>query len=186
MPASVMPRPQRCHGTDLAGQPQHRHDRNIGAETLGNQKIQRAVDATANGGKYGHAAQLGSPDKPSQSQGWGRGAPEKLMSVLQHCCASRLGSASRCLFFNVGMLFALRQWPPASGGLKEADRWTRSSLMLFMLIGTIIGLSHLSDGKLDRVRNRITATAVATNLCQDGANYNHSRLRAFRIRQLEA
>jgi hypothetical protein len=30
--------------------------------------------------------------------------------------------------------------------------------LLFMLIGTIIGLSHLGDGKLGRVRNRIAVS----------------------------
>jgi hypothetical protein len=39
--------------------------------------------------------------------------------------------------------------------IRKGDSMDPKITLLFMLIGTILGLSHLSDGKLDRMRNRI-------------------------------
>jgi len=77
------------------------------------------------------------------------------MTVLQHCCASALEVPHVAYFLTLECFLLCGngrcQWRPEKGGSMDPKL-----TLLFMLIGTIIGLSHLSDGKLDRVRNRIT------------------------------
>lgn len=45
--------------------------------------------------------------------------------------------------------------PLTSGGLEKADSMDAKLTILFMLIGAVIGLSHLSEIKLDRVRRQL-------------------------------
>ena len=89
-PASVSPGRSGVDRADDAGKSHHRHHRDIGAETFGNEPAQGARNAFENAG---HGGQLVSPWKPSQS----RKEPNRRRKVNSRSAAFYTVSPRKCL-----------------------------------------------------------------------------------------
>jgi len=55
------------------------------------------------------------------------------------------------------MVFALQYMPAHAAVSEKADSMNPKLTILFMLIGAVIGLSYLSDERLDRMRRRFVS-----------------------------
>jgi hypothetical protein len=62
-------------------------------------------------------------------------------------------NAGHCLFFNFGMLFALLR---VSGRTEQDGPMEPKIALLFLLIACVIGLSHLNDEVVGRVRRQLS------------------------------
>ena len=62
-----------------------------------------------------------------------------------------------CLIFNVGMLFATHTGATTKWRTIRGEIMDPKIALLFVLIGTVIVLSHLSDENLGRVRRQLAA-----------------------------
>jgi hypothetical protein len=73
----------------------------------------------------------------------------------QYISRKRPGNASNCTIFNVGTVFAVRSCRQIVTVLERGGSMDPKLAILFLLFGGVIGLSHLNDENIDRVRRQL-------------------------------
>jgi hypothetical protein len=80
-----------------------------------------------------------------------------LLRALRHIAAFCAGSPYYCLFFNFGPVIAMQYGPQRRGIEDKGDLMDPKLAILFLLIGCVIGLSHLNEENLGRMRRQFVS-----------------------------